>query len=64
MSSDFEYGDDNYDNRASPNESICSEFSMDDSFLRRLFRACDTDNDGFLDRCVKPYHSVYVKSCK
>ena len=50
MYSDYDYGDDDNYERVSPSDSISSEISMDESFLRRLFKACDRDNDGFLDR--------------
>lgn len=49
MYSDYDYGDDENEH-GSPSDSISSEVSMDESFLRRLFKACDRDNDGFLDR--------------
>lgn len=42
------YGQDSND---SPLSSKASSVSMDD-YLRRLFTACDTDNDGYLDRFV------------
>ena len=50
-----DYGNGDEDDYCSPTDSICSEFSMDESFLRKLFKACDTDNDGYLDRYVRPY---------
>ena len=50
MSSRYDYGDQSsFECQNSPSDSIASELSMDD-FLRRLFAACDTDNDGYLDR--------------
>jgi len=51
MFSDHDYGDDDEKcEHCSPSDSISSEISMDESFLKRLFKACDRDNDGFLDR--------------
>ena len=70
MFSDHDYGDDDEKcEHCSPSDSISSEISMDESFLKRLFKACDRDNDGFLDRygilCYLPcLHPNYTLSAQ
>ncbi len=49
MHQDEKYGDQFGNDTNSPSNSSSSSLSMDD-YLRRLFSACDTDNDGYLDR--------------
>ena len=51
MSSTETEGENGHDYSFDKSPSNSSSSSMED-YMRRLFTACDTDNDGYLDRYV------------